>query len=194
MSEAEKRALQITVAIGSLVPIGAGTAGMLLGLRMLESNSVESGDLDSHFRYLSGLLLAIGIGYATTVPRIETQGRRFRLLTFTVVLGGVGRFFHFCRSVRHRRRWLQLLSWRCLWRRASLSGSTVSRFKRSVAALLGGRDRRISSRNESPLNFKCPAAASRAASSLRRPPQTRSSRPVPSEPSLLLASSGVFSL
>jgi Domain of unknown function (DUF4345) len=93
MSEAEKRALQITVAIGSLVPIGAGTAGMLLGLRMLESNSVESGDLDSHFRYLSGLLLAIGIGYATTVPRIETQGRRFRLLTFAVVLGGIGRLF-----------------------------------------------------------------------------------------------------
>jgi Domain of unknown function (DUF4345) len=91
MSEAEKRALQITVAIGSLVPIGAGTAGMLLGLRMLESNSVESGDLDSHFRYLSGLLLAIG--YATTVPRIEAQGRRFRLLTFAVVLGGVGRLF-----------------------------------------------------------------------------------------------------
>jgi hypothetical protein len=37
--------------------------------------------------------LAIGIGYATTVPRIETQGCRFRLLTVAVVLGGVGRFF-----------------------------------------------------------------------------------------------------
>jgi Domain of unknown function (DUF4345) len=93
MSRAEKLALQIAVAIGSLVPIGAGAAGMLLGPRMLESNSIGSGDLDSHFRYLSGLLLAIGIGYATTIPRIETQGRRFRLLTFAVVLGGVGRLF-----------------------------------------------------------------------------------------------------
>ena len=93
MSRAEKRALQIAVAIGSLVPIGAGAAGMLLGPRMLGSNGIGSGDLDSHFRYLSGLLLAIGIGYATTVPRVEMQGRRFRLLTFAVVLGGVGRLF-----------------------------------------------------------------------------------------------------
>ncbi len=93
MSRVEKRALQIAVAIGSLVPIGAGAAGILLGLRMLKFNSIGSGDLDSHFRYLSGLLLAIGIGYATTVPRIETRGCRFRLLTFAVVLGGVGRLF-----------------------------------------------------------------------------------------------------
>ena len=93
MSRAEKRALQIAVALGSLVPIGAGTAGMLLGLRMFEFNSIGSGDLDSHFRYLSGLLLAIGIAYATSVPRIETPRHRFRLLTFAVVLGGVGRLF-----------------------------------------------------------------------------------------------------
>jgi hypothetical protein len=49
------------------------------------------GDLDSHFRYLSGLLLAIGLGYLSTVSAIETRGRRFGLLTALVVLGGVGR-------------------------------------------------------------------------------------------------------
>ena len=91
ISRIEKRALQIVVATGSLVPLGAGAAGILLGLRMLGSGTVGSDDLDSHFRYLSGLLLAIGIGYASTVPRIETQGGRFRLLTGIVMLGGIGR-------------------------------------------------------------------------------------------------------
>ena len=87
----EKRALQIVVAIGSLVPIGAGSAGILLGPRLMGSASIGAGDLDSQFRYLSGLLLAIGIGFLSTIPRIETHGGRFRLLTFIVVVGGIGR-------------------------------------------------------------------------------------------------------
>jgi hypothetical protein len=46
-----------------------------------------SGDLESHFRYLSGLLLAIGLGFAS----IELHGDRFRMLTGIVVVGGMGR-------------------------------------------------------------------------------------------------------
>lgn len=87
----ERRILQITVAIGSLIPICAGGAGVLLGPRMLGLVTAESGDLDSHFRYLSGLLLAIGAGYVTTIPHIETRGSRFRSLTSLVVVGGIGR-------------------------------------------------------------------------------------------------------
>ncbi len=87
----EKRALQIVVAIGSLVPIGAGSAGILLGPRLVGSASIGAGDLDSHFRYLSGLLLAVGLGFLSTIPRIETHGGRFRLLTGIVVVGGIGR-------------------------------------------------------------------------------------------------------
>jgi hypothetical protein len=87
----EKRALQVTVAIGSLVPIGAGSAGMLLGPRLMGSVAAGAADLDSHFRYLSGLLLAVGIGFLSTIPRIETRGGRFRLLTAIVIVGGIGR-------------------------------------------------------------------------------------------------------
>jgi hypothetical protein len=85
------RSLQVAVALGSLVPIGAGAAGMLLGPRMVGAVVIGAADLDSHFRYLSGLLLAIGLGYVSTIPRIEMQGGRFRLLTGIVVVGGVGR-------------------------------------------------------------------------------------------------------
>lgn len=76
MSHIETRLLQIAVAVGSLVPMVAGVGGMLLGPGMLESPGIGSVDLDSHFRYLSGLLLAIGIGYSSTVLHIETQGPR----------------------------------------------------------------------------------------------------------------------
>jgi hypothetical protein len=91
MSGIERRALQVIVAVGSLIPLGAGAAGMVMGPRLIESGALGSVDLDSHIRYLSGLLLGIGIGYASTVPRIEKRGGRFRLLTGIVVLGGIGR-------------------------------------------------------------------------------------------------------
>jgi hypothetical protein len=48
-------------------------------------------DLDSHFRYLSGLLLAIGLAFATCIPDIERKTERFRLLAFLVFVGGLGR-------------------------------------------------------------------------------------------------------
>lgn len=86
----ERRALQVTVAAASLVPICAGLAGMLWGARMFDP-AAASIDLDSHVRYLSGILLAIGIAFAAMVPRIERHRSRFGLLAALVVLGGIGR-------------------------------------------------------------------------------------------------------
>jgi hypothetical protein len=90
MADLEKRALQIVVGIGCLVPIIAGAAGIVHGPAMLGIDG-SAPDLDSHFRYLSGLLLGIGFGFASTVPRIETHGRRFRLFAGVVIVGGLGR-------------------------------------------------------------------------------------------------------
>jgi hypothetical protein len=47
--------------------------------------------LDSHFRYLSGLLLGIGILFWWAIPAIERQGQLVRALTLIVVIGGLGR-------------------------------------------------------------------------------------------------------
>jgi len=46
---------------------------------------------ESHFRYLSGLLLGIGLGFWSTLPSIEIRTGRFRLLTLLVVIGGLSR-------------------------------------------------------------------------------------------------------
>ena len=87
---AERRLFQCVVATCCIVPIAGGAYGMLRGLPVLGIPGA-SGGADSHFRYLSGLLLGIGLGFLTTVPRIETQGGRFRLLAAIVVIGGLGR-------------------------------------------------------------------------------------------------------
>ena len=85
------RLLQIAVGIGGLIPVAAGLAGVIMGTGMIIWPSGLPIDLDSHYRYLSGLLLAIGLGFWSTIPNIERQGERFRLLTIIVVIGGLGR-------------------------------------------------------------------------------------------------------
>jgi hypothetical protein len=86
-------ALRIAVALGGLVPVAAGLAGIVTGAAMLGGHPAANLTLDSHLRYLSGLLLGIGLGFWSTIPRIEQQTARFRLLTAIVVIGGLGRLY-----------------------------------------------------------------------------------------------------
>lgn len=86
----ERRWLQAAVLIAICVPIGAGGAGVVLGPGFVEGWTAIASQ-DSHFRYLSGLLLGIGLCYAAAVPRIEAHAARFRLLTAIVFVGGLAR-------------------------------------------------------------------------------------------------------
>lgn len=87
---ANRRALQIAVAVLGLVPVGGGLAGVLMGAP-LHDDVTASAAVDSHHRYLSGLLLAIGLSFWTTIPTIERHAARFRLLTALVFIGGLAR-------------------------------------------------------------------------------------------------------
>jgi hypothetical protein len=91
-AEGERRTLQICVSIACFVPLAAGGGGVfesVAGLRGVD-NPIPI-DLDSHFRYLSGLLLGIGIGFALCIPRIEQNGAVFRTLGLVVFIGGLSR-------------------------------------------------------------------------------------------------------
>jgi Domain of unknown function (DUF4345) len=88
-----KRVLQLCVAVAGLVPVAAGLAGMFLGPGMVHPIGGASIPLDSHYRYLSGLLLDIGLGFWFTIPHIEREGRLVQLLAAIVVLGGLGRLW-----------------------------------------------------------------------------------------------------
>lgn len=88
----ERRLLQAAMALGCVVPLLAGGSGMIEGPAFLRGvASPVPPDLDSHFRYLSGLLFAIGLAFASCIPEIERRTGRFRLLAFLVFVGGLGR-------------------------------------------------------------------------------------------------------
>lgn len=87
--EKERRLLQQTVAILAILPVAIGLYGILFG-HALTGDSV-SVSAESLFRFLSALLLGIGVCFWSTVPGIEAKTGRFRLLTLLIVIGGLGR-------------------------------------------------------------------------------------------------------
>ena len=85
----ERRMLQIAVFVAACIPVAAGAGGMVAGTSFF----LNAGDasLDSHFRYLSGLLCGLGLSFWFMIPRIEQHTVTVRILTFLVVLGGSAR-------------------------------------------------------------------------------------------------------
>lgn len=87
--ERERKLLQQVVAIVATLPVAIGLYGVLFGQSL--TGDAVSISAESHFRFLSGLLLGIGLCFWTTLPAIEEKTGRFRLLTLLVVIGGLSR-------------------------------------------------------------------------------------------------------
>ncbi len=87
----EKRLLQLAILLGGIVPVSAGVEGALCGTRFLGAWPGRSAD--SHFRYMSGLLLGIGLVLWGCIPTIERRATIVRTLTAVVVLGGLARLY-----------------------------------------------------------------------------------------------------
>lgn len=81
----ERRLLQAAIAVAGLVPVGGGLWGALGGMA---TTGVMA---QSHGRYLSGLLLGIGLVFWWTIPAIERRGAVVRTLAVVVVIGGLAR-------------------------------------------------------------------------------------------------------
>ncbi|MBW4331748.1 DUF4345 domain-containing protein [Stakelama sp. CBK3Z-3] len=90
--DTERRILQLLIAMVALFSLSAAVVSIFRGPGWLGYLGSVPTDLDSHFRYLSGELLAIAIGLFTCIPRIEARGYRFRTLGFIIVAGGLARF------------------------------------------------------------------------------------------------------
>lgn len=90
--EAERRALQIAVALACFVPLSMGGTSILSSLAVIQGMAPPwPADLDSHYRYLSGILFGIGLVFAASIPRIECAGTIFRTLCAIIVVGGLAR-------------------------------------------------------------------------------------------------------
>jgi len=84
--------LQLCVALACIVPVAAGGSGVIDSAGgLLGRPSRIPVDLDSHFRYLSGLLLGIGLAFAACIPGIEKNEKIFRILGMIVFVGGLAR-------------------------------------------------------------------------------------------------------
>lgn len=91
--KSERRLLQAAVTIGCLSPLVFGLKGVIEGPAMLAG--VDPGqsapDLLSHYRYLSGLFLGLGLVLLSCVPNIEAHTARFRWAAGAIVCGGLAR-------------------------------------------------------------------------------------------------------
>ena len=83
--QVERRLLQVVIGLGALTPIVGGAWGVAGGL------AVRDPAADSQGRYLSGLLVGIGLAFWSCLPRIERCGSVFRTLSMLVVAGGLAR-------------------------------------------------------------------------------------------------------
>ena len=91
--ERERKRLQQAVALAAVLPVAVGLYGALFGQAL--TGDTVSISAESHFRFLSGLLLGVGLLFWSTVPGIELHTGRFRLLTLLVVIGGLARLVAF---------------------------------------------------------------------------------------------------
>jgi hypothetical protein len=88
-----KKGLQFTIAILSIIPILIGLVGITQGTtRWLAASSITP-DFDSHYRYITGYYLSLGMLGLWMIPRIEQHTDLFRILCASVFMGGVGRAF-----------------------------------------------------------------------------------------------------
>ena len=88
----ERRLLQAVLALACLVPLLTGGESIVHGLHFLKGAPLPAPpDMDSHFRYLSGIFFGVGLAFVSTIPAIERQGPRFRLLAAFIVCGGLAR-------------------------------------------------------------------------------------------------------
>jgi hypothetical protein len=83
----ERRLLQLTILVAGLVPVVAGAWGAAGWLHPPDAGAA------SQARYLSGLLLGVGLAFWACVPRIEARRVEVRLLAMIVVVGGLARLF-----------------------------------------------------------------------------------------------------
>jgi hypothetical protein len=87
----ELRLLQLVVALACFVPLSTGGRSILEGPGFLGGVTDVSTDLDSHFRYVSGIFFGVGLAFVTCIPDIARKGPRFRLLGALVICGGLAR-------------------------------------------------------------------------------------------------------
>ncbi|WP_291296649.1 DUF4345 domain-containing protein [Elioraea sp.] len=78
------------IAVAALVPLAAGVAGVATGFGFLGAGDLPIGAA-SHARYLSGLLLGLGLASLWCAARLGERRGVFATLCLVVIVGGAAR-------------------------------------------------------------------------------------------------------
>lgn len=87
----EKRLLQAAIVLGGAFSLFVALASAFKGVAFLSRDAVVNVNLDSHFRYLSGIFLGTLIAMYSCVPNVEHAGPRLRLIGGLIICGGLAR-------------------------------------------------------------------------------------------------------
>jgi hypothetical protein len=87
-----RRGLQIVLGTLSAIPFASGLAGVLVGPRALPGvNTPVTANVDSAYRYAHALWFTAAPIIWATLPRVEQETTRLRILSGAIILGGLGR-------------------------------------------------------------------------------------------------------
>jgi hypothetical protein len=86
-----KRGLQVTITIFSLLPLLVGVIGIVLGTARWLPTEMITADFDSHYRYIAGYYVSLGLLGLWVAPRIEQHTGLLRIICASILLGGLGR-------------------------------------------------------------------------------------------------------
>lgn len=88
----EKCLLQAALVVGGALSLVFAATSVIEGVHiLLPGYRRDTIDLDSHFRYLSGIFLGVLIVFYSCVPDVERKGPRLRLVGGLVICGGLAR-------------------------------------------------------------------------------------------------------
>jgi hypothetical protein len=86
-----KRALQVTIAVLSLLPLTVGTLGLFMGVALYIPHEAATPKLDSQFRFMSGWDIGLALIVWWFIPNIERHTGLFKLVCLAVFIGALGR-------------------------------------------------------------------------------------------------------
>ncbi|ABW26892.1 DUF4345 domain-containing protein [Acaryochloris marina] len=90
-----KRGLQIILGILSLIPFMVAILGLTSGLgRWLPAEAITP-EFDSHYRYITGFYISLGVIAWWIIPNIEKHKTALRIVAGAIFAGGVGRVISF---------------------------------------------------------------------------------------------------
>ncbi|CAF2476462.1 unnamed protein product [Rotaria sp. Silwood2] len=85
--------LQVVIGLIAIIPIFVGLDGIFRGPNMLAAGFNYPISVDSHFRYLSGIPVAMGILLLHSLPNIDQDASELHRVSLFIFIGGLGRLW-----------------------------------------------------------------------------------------------------